>query len=695
MALIENQAAALPPRVPVKNVASDGSCDNLTALKIVLDDVRADETFINQKMWTLRWREIDALYQSPRPMSSWENTGVAEANVQSFLVAKHTNSLVPAVMNGIFFQSPFFKLRTTPGTTQEVVRQKETLFSALFREMEFEEACWDGWFYTVLFGTAIYKWGTKTYPKARPVYKRRGKKQIINGKYVNLHITTKDSTQIDVDDREQDFWCPFVEHIPNEEVLVDSTLTKPDIRKARHVSHIRYMTGYQLIEMCKEHDGEEGWYCPPESEIRSWFETPVEGPMASDTPLEVMGESAVLAHAQLESHAEHGDPLEQVLKVIEHTTKKRITVVVQDKLVVRNTKNPWGRINYLSSHWWRIPRSFWSLGIGHLAGQEQRVDQGTRNAALNLLSMAVNPPMLRLAGQDNQPGQNIRLRRGGIITVQGDDVRKGFGVMDMPRIPPELWTVLQNANQTAEEATGADQRLAQGNTGGSGTSMGRTASGAVQLASAQSNRLQGPVSRFVKTMMEPFIYTIDELVNEEMPESQIKDILGDELGNEYSEKFDLEKYLNGRAKFEVLAAQHMAAKKGMAQMLPLLSQIFENQQLLAQLNKTGWTIDALELVSMFCEISEWTNRADLVRRMTPQEISFMQNMEQMGPMAKVRGQMAVDNNRAKNNTDINSEKNDARASDIVLRRALESSMTPEVLTGQVGGPFGEEGATGA
>jgi len=181
-----------------------------------------------------------------------------------------------------------------------------------------------------------------------------------------------------------------------------------------------------------------------------------------------------------------------------------------------------------------------------------------------------------------------------------------------------------------------------------------------------------------------------------MPERQMKEILGDEMGADYKKTWDLAKYLNGRTKFEILAAQHIAAKKGMAQMLPLLSQIFENQQLLAQLNKTGWTIDALELVSMFMEISEWSNRKDLVRKMTPQEIQFQMGMAQAekGQMAKVHGQMAIDQNRGKIQSDINSEKNDARATEIVLRRAMESALQPEMLTGAAGGGFGTEEATG-
>src|ERR1039458_8364380 len=97
MAFIEDQSQGLPAQIPVRKVKSDGSCDNETALAIVLGDMRADETFLASKMWALRWREIDALYQSPRPISMWEGSNTQEANVQSFLVAKrseeHTSEL--------------------------------------------------------------------------------------------------------------------------------------------------------------------------------------------------------------------------------------------------------------------------------------------------------------------------------------------------------------------------------------------------------------------------------------------------------------------------------------------------------------------------------------------------------------------------------------------------------------------------
>ena len=97
---------------------------------------------------------------------------------------------------------------------------------------------------------------------------------------------------------------------------------------------------------------------------------------------------------------------------------------------------------------------------------------------------------------------------------------------------------------------------------------------------------------------------------------------------------------------------------------------------------------------MFFEISEWSNRKDLIRRMTDEEKQHQQMLTQQGPAAQVQGKIAVDKNKAALKSDLNAESNSARATEIVLRRSLESAMSPEVLTGQAGGPYGEEGASG-
>ena len=61
MAKIPDQTPQAPTAVSPKKIKKDFSTDNASALRIALDDARADEKFISEKMWALRWREIDSL----------------------------------------------------------------------------------------------------------------------------------------------------------------------------------------------------------------------------------------------------------------------------------------------------------------------------------------------------------------------------------------------------------------------------------------------------------------------------------------------------------------------------------------------------------------------------------------------------------------------------------------------------------
>jgi hypothetical protein len=54
---------------------SDGELKSKDAnVALVTGCAVAAEQFISNKQWNLMWRDSDLLYQSPRPMSTYENT---------------------------------------------------------------------------------------------------------------------------------------------------------------------------------------------------------------------------------------------------------------------------------------------------------------------------------------------------------------------------------------------------------------------------------------------------------------------------------------------------------------------------------------------------------------------------------------------------------------------------------------------
>lgn len=662
MAIIPIKDVTSGPIKP-EDIKSPSDYAQDAALRLVVQDAANADAFLSEKMWPLRWKEIDILYQSPRPISSWEGTNVAEANVTSFTIAKHVNSIVPQLVQGIFYENPPFVLRPRPGTDESVVRAKSAVFSSQLDEMKFEEQIEDGWFYTVLFGTAIYKWGWLTQKKKETRYVRKAAPRKVATTFGDVTIHTPESDEFVAKDIEKDVDRPELEHVPLNYIKVDPGLRKPDIREAKWVMHDTYMTFTDLQALRDI----EGWKIPGDAELKSYFMPPEEEPLVASNQ-EGNGGNASVAHAAPRYDATTIDPLQKPLLVRERWDKDKVIAVLQDKLVIRNEANPFGVIPFYSSHWWRIPDSFYSLGVGHLVGQDQRVQQGLRNAALNLLGLACNPNYLRSRGA-NVPTQQIRQRRGGIIEVDGD-VDKAFRILEVPKVPQEVWAALQSSTAESESTSGADQLLTQGDTSGPRSSMGRTAGGAAQLGAASATRLQGPVSRFISNVFVPWLYQMDELDKERLPMSTLRDILGDEIGPDF--KVDEELYLNAKFEYEVLAGARLSAKRAMAASLPLLNSIFENPQILSQLEQTGEVVDVKELLAMYMEVSEWKNSRNLIRKLTPEEKQAKQAQNEAANKAAQQAQL--ENQKFQNKQQLNAQNNDARAVQQVAKLTLEHAL---------------------
>jgi hypothetical protein len=374
---------------------------------------------------------------------------------------------------------------------------------------------------------------------------------------------------------------------------------------------------------------------PGDEELKAMFFAPRDAtaPM-SQTEREQQNNSSI-HHAAGQDEQTSEDPLEYVLKVDERWDGRRCISVLQDKLLIRNSQHEFKGVPFLSANWWNINNAGFGLGVGRIVGSEQRVEQGSTNAALNILSMAVNQQYVRSRGA-NVPTQQIRTRLGGIIDVDGK-VDEAFKILEPPRVPPEIWQVIQQAKEAAEAGSGADEAMVQGKLPSRGSSIGRTATGAGNIAAASATKIQGPVGRFVEGVFLPFLAALDDMIKEMMPIAEIRQILGEELGDDYA--VDMENFMNAGLKYEVLAGAHLAAKKAMAQSLPFIIQIFENPHMLQSLNSTGWTVDVKQLFEMLMEMSEWKNSREIIRKMTKEEAASYQQEIMGAAQAKVSGEL--------------------------------------------------------
>lgn len=657
------------------------------ALALVVGCATIAEQFIANKQWNLLWRDSDLLFQAPRPLSVYENTFVLEPNVQRFTVAKVVNSIVPQLYKGIFFEDPPMVLRPRPGTSETVVDEKTIIFSYLLDACQFKREIKWGLESLVHLGTGIWKWGIERVEKETI---RRISTQI------SVDTGTGETEKISTDEpprivkSKKFIFKPIFEFRRLGRVLVDPGLLVGDVREAGYVDDVRYMDFYELKDLKDGSLDENGDPMPgwtwgeyaSDSKLKELWTPPVEafetqGPLRSEVQSQVVG---VVHHGEEPTAVNSADPLAKKLEVIEHWDKKRKILVLDRKKVIFNDKNPFGKIPFLSANWWNRPKAFYGMGIGLTVGQNQRVDQGTINAILKILSFGVNPIYVRTR-DSNAPTQMIRTGIGKILTVDGD-ADKAFHLMETPKVPAETWAALQNSEANTESTSGADQALVQGSSAGPRNGMGRSATGANNLAQASATRLDGPLDNFIDQVFVPFLYILDELAATYMHDQEIVDILGEEKGKEY--KTNLQDYHDGKIEFEVLASSSLAAKKTMAQSLTLITQFMQNPGFNEYLADMGLYIDWKIVFDMWLMASEWKDGGDIVKPLTKEMEARRQakiQQQQQGPM---QTQMALNDQKGQQKEALEDQRSNNRVKNDLVRYAIEKSAQSEVAEGVPG-----------
>ena len=79
MALIQSEAHNTQAELQPTDYNKQGDITNTDAeVTLVVGSASRAESYIQDKQYALLWRDADLLYQSPRPMTVYENTYVLE-----------------------------------------------------------------------------------------------------------------------------------------------------------------------------------------------------------------------------------------------------------------------------------------------------------------------------------------------------------------------------------------------------------------------------------------------------------------------------------------------------------------------------------------------------------------------------------------------------------------------------------------
>src|SRR6266481_4110971 len=260
MARITPDAANPDAPIDVKDVHSPADVENSAALQMTVQDARNTESWLQSNYWSLRWREADALYQSPPGILLWEGTTQPRANVNRFVVAETVNSIHPQIMNGLFYETPPFVLRPRPNLQQNTSRAISSIIATEFDQMKLRQEVDWGLFSALNFGTGIWKWGFESFVKKEVKYEA-----LANAINIPSPIDGAPDTIIDTPDSQtykktlvdRDVHRPTFESKDIRFVLVDPGLKVPDVRKGKFVIDRMYLTYKDLIKLAAEEYVEE------------------------------------------------------------------------------------------------------------------------------------------------------------------------------------------------------------------------------------------------------------------------------------------------------------------------------------------------------------------------------------------------------------------------------------------------------
>jgi hypothetical protein len=659
------------------------------ALKLVLDDAAMADNFMNINQWAAGWTMADAIYQSPASQSAFDGGNVTQANVPKFTLSNHISSIVPRLMGGIFYENPPFQLRPRPNTTQAVVDQKTAVFAVQLDIMQFEEETERALDQMALLGTCMMKWGYSEYTEKVKKYVRKGVQQVIKSPIgIDHTIDTPESDDYTIEVDEKVCSCPWIKYCDIRTVLVDPGCRVGDIREAKWVIYRDYAT-YRDLERLRN---VEGYDIPDEETLRAFFmKMGVQSQVANTagavgtpstghdniTLTMPEGMRGYLQHALPRNFKTSADPLQNGLMILERWDEEKIIVVLNFNninILIRNEPNPYGKIPFYSANWRNIPDNFYGQGLGLLIGAEQLVDQGVTNLALDLLAYGLQPTAVRKKGF-NVTEQSTRWKQGGIIDVD-EDVDKSFKFLTMPPVPGEAWMFIQQAKADAEATSGANEQIMQGAASAGVRSTGmRSGTGAAAVIQANASRLDGPDGRFIRQIFEPWLKQMDELDNDYMPTSAMREILSEQLSPEDLKKFDHIRYRNADLQFEVLAGAHLGPRKEMQQMLPIIMQMMVNPAFADNCQKAGWLFDGPAIFKAFTDAAGYKWSQPFLRKMSPQEQQFyQQNSPAALQQQKVQAAQGMQDQKFAQQEKMQEEQQMGKAANQVYRVALESQM---------------------
>lgn len=581
-----------------------------TALKITIQDRAQSIAWIQSQGWILQWQREERLYLFKVPTRFWEGTNTPRSALGMPVVYEAIESILPQFMSAIFADDPPFLIQPRPKTSSDAARAVQAILGWEVDRANVRNEVKLGLKYMLLHGTGIWTYGWERKIQKRKMYRRKNSqtfKQLPNDGGL---IKTSGKDTYEKFDFEEVINQPYFEHRNIRHILTDPGLRVSDISKSKFVIDLQYPT----IEDLDDLRDYEGYRIPTREQLLSLMfspaEVPTQNPLESPT-LNIFQEF----NAKPRNEKPSVDPLKQPLELATYWTKDRVFVVLQGKLVIRNERNPFGKIPYLSVPMAEVLGYFYGIGVANVVGNEQRLQQGIINGYVDDFALNLNGMFTRVRGS-NVLAQQLRMKPGGVIDT---DNAEGVGILPrQPLLTGDVMTLLQSSDSRVARRTAASEISVTGAAPSKNSSITRTATGVNSLSSGTGTRLQSIVENFSNQVFIPMLQAFHEMNVLFLSPEEIEALLTDELGEAYK-TIDVLEIVNGQYDFRMLAASKLQARAAQAQSLPLLYQFLLTAPVLDNLAQNGKKVNIEELVKMTFDTTGWPNYTSVIVPMTQED----------------------------------------------------------------------------
>lgn len=568
----------------------------VAALKLVVQNVQEAAQYMGSKRIPTDMDRLDNLYRAFVAPKNWPNSNQPRSHLGNPLILESIENVISQV-HMAFWADPEgpILIESRGKTPQRAARAMKKLVCFALKATRAKEEFRKTLKSTMLYPQGVIRWGWQNY-----THSKREWCKTADGK---LNKQMKYTEMI----------LPSAEHVELRNVFVDPGLRNQDSRNAKWVIAQFFTDAYGLKDL-KEDPRYRN--IPDEDELRKILADGRDEP-TTDSGTGTKNVSYREYQAEAQDQSSSADPLNQPLEILEMVTPDKIICVLQRKIVIRLEDNEFNEINYNSCAFIDVPGSWFGFGIGKLLEGDQRFTQGVLNAWIDGLSLSLQPTWHRKKGVGAM-SQNIAVSPGKVVNDDGD-----LEQLKMDAHTQESLAAVGAAESRAARRVGANAGSEMPN------QAMRTAEGVQSFTAGVQTRLQYFIDIWADLVFIPVIEKYIEQLKEHLEPEHVKLILGETDAQEY--EGDILEIYNGTFLADVLPATKLAAKRAMAQLLPMLMQLFQSEPVQNALASQKKKVDYVELVEQALDLTGWPADDIIVDATDEDVMRYMQT--QPGVMA--------------------------------------------------------------